>query len=156
MRGVYHWVLGVCLAFAGLSTALADSAVESLAIPGQTSYNQSADEYAYTCIGTQPFWRLDINYQGIRYIDPLQKTIMMPFAFPASADNRASDQTMVYRTTAQKKGVYIIMRKDKNGCHNGLAGANLPYDATVVFPDRVLSGCCGSTAPANNAIAAQS
>ena len=121
--------------------------MQPLAIPGQNSANQAADEYAYTCVGTSPFWRLDINYQTIRFIDPLQKTVSMPFNFPSSAESRPASELMVYKTRLNDKPVYVVMRKNIQGCQSGMGTQPMTYDGTLIFSDRILSGCCAVASP---------
>ncbi len=126
---------------------LAATTVQSIAIPGQNNANQAADEYAYTCVGTSPFWRLDINYQGIHFIDPLQKTVNMPFNFPLSAESRSASELMVFKTRLNDKPAYIVMRKNIQGCQSGFGNQPMTYDGTLIFSDRVLSGCCAVALP---------
>jgi len=98
----------------------------------------------FKCSGTKPNWSLNMNDREFRYHAPESKDIDMKAVKPKHAEGMKVGFLRVYETQIRNryKPVTIIVKDNPEGCTNGTSDENHGYDAVVILPNKVLSGCC--------------
>lgn len=99
---------------------------------------------AFVCHGTEPFWRLDISPEKIVYNEMSLGNVPMQTVTPRAAEGHAKDYVLVYQTAAlmSNQPVSLVLHRDEGGCSDGMSDQSFEYDVTVIFPKRVMTGCC--------------
>lgn len=101
----------------------------------------------FKCGGTEPFWSLALSDTEFRYDTPEHNNILIHPVKPLHAAGMKLGFLRVYATkTIQKKQRVIIVVKDNpEGCTDGMSDENHGYDAIIIFPTKIFSGCCDMT-----------
>jgi uncharacterized membrane protein len=98
-----------------------------------------------SCTGTEPFWSLQIQPNGISYTDPLNLDRVEYVPVEArGAMGTSPDYVRVYQTrTADRaaRPMTVVMTKNDQ-CSDGMSEEAYSYQVTVVLEDAVLTGCC--------------
>jgi uncharacterized membrane protein len=93
----------------------------------------------FTVIGTEPFWNVTINRNGIVYSSPEVRKRTYPYVAPIAAQGRPVDLVRVYRLNGQPNGTLIIRKADS--CSDGMSDNIYPYQATLILGNQVMEGC---------------
>ncbi|MFB2936374.1 COG3650 family protein [Aerosakkonemataceae cyanobacterium BLCC-F154] len=89
--------------------------------------------------GTEPFWNVTVNRNGIVYSSPEVSKRNYPYVTPMKAEGRPADLVRVYQLRGQPNGTLII--KKAESCSDGMSDNIYPYEATLILGNRVLEGC---------------
>jgi len=100
--------------------------------------------HPFRCSGKKPNWSLNMNDNAFRYQAPGSTDIKMKAVRPKHAEGMKVGFLRVYETQIQNryKSVTIIVKDNPEGCTDGMSDENHGYDAVVILPNKVLSGCC--------------
>lgn len=138
-----------CKFFKSVIVAISLFSISTLTFADNGDSSQTKEpEYQFTqpfkCAGTEPFWSLDMSDKEFKYHSPEPVDLMMNPVKPRGAQGMKDSYLRVYETTIQdnNKPVTIIVKDNPNGCTDGMSDENHGYDAIVILPDRVVSGCC--------------
>ncbi|MFB2834605.1 COG3650 family protein [Floridanema evergladense] len=93
----------------------------------------------FTAIGTEPFWNITINRNGIVYSSPDASKRIYPYVAPIAAQARSVDFVRVYRLNGQPNGTLII--KKVKSCSDGMSDKAYPYEAILILGNQVMEGC---------------
>lgn len=93
----------------------------------------------FTARGTEPFWSVTVNRNGIVYSSPEVSKRTYPYVTPRTAEGRPVDLVRVYRLNGQPNGTLIIKKADS--CSDGMSDKIYPYEATLILGNQVLEGC---------------
>lgn len=93
----------------------------------------------FTARGTEPFWSITVNRNGIVYSSPDASKRTYPYVAPIAAQARPADLVRVYRLNGQPNGTLII--KKANSCSDGMSDKAYPYEAILILGNQVLEGC---------------
>lgn len=147
MKSLYFYtlLLGLSVSWLGSDSALADR-------QGHRSYannNISAENFlisqtpakveTFTASGTEPFWSVTVNRNGIVYSSPAASKRTYPYVAPMKAESRPLDVVRVYRLNGQPNGTLII--KKANSCSDGMSDKVYPYEAILILGNQVMEGC---------------
>ncbi|MCX7594971.1 MAG: hypothetical protein N2235_14675 [Fischerella sp.] len=91
-------------------------------------------------LGTEPFWSVTVNKNGIVYSSPENRKLSFPYVTPLKAAGRPPDLLRVYRLRSKANSNLLIIKK-VNSCSDGMSDKNYPYSATLILGDTVLEGC---------------
>lgn len=94
---------------------------------------------SFIASGTEPFWSITVNRNGIIYSSPEQSKRTYPYVSPIAAQGRPIDVVRVYRLNGRPNGTLII--KKANFCSDGMSDKDYPYAATLILGNQVLEGC---------------
>jgi uncharacterized membrane protein len=100
------------------------------------------------CLGTEPFWRLDLSDEAARYT-PMEGDEEAYTGSLARAVNRTT--AFVWRGTASPDGagarVLVAAVERTEACSDGMSDTLYPFAAVVSLPDgTALAGCCRGNA----------
>lgn len=93
----------------------------------------------FTARGTEPFWSVTVNRNGIVYSTPEVSKRTYPYVAPMMAQGRPVDMVRVYRLNGQPNGTLIIKKADS--CSDGMSDNVYRYEATLILGNRVMEGC---------------
>lgn len=133
--GIISAGLGVKAVFASYRIGNENSPSRGSIVVAQNASNGEQ----FIAIGNEPFWNVTINRSGIVYSTPDSNSRRYPYVAPIAAMGRPADLVRVYRLNGQPSGVLVI--KKVNACSDGMSDNVYPYDATLIFSDRVMEGC---------------
>ena len=141
----YAVLLGLSVSWLGMDSAIADR-------QGNRSYANNnilgknflisqtpARVETFTANGTEPFWSVTVNRNGIVYSSPETSKRTYPYVAPIKAEGRPIDVVRVYRLNGQPNGTLIIKKVDS--CSDGMSDNVYPYEATLILGNRVMEGC---------------
>lgn len=134
-------LLGLSICWLGNQGASAYSQGGSEVAKQSNSYKVAATPTKveeFTAVGTEPFWSVTINRNGIVYSTPDAKNIKYSYTAPKAASSRPLDLVRVYKLTGKTNGFVVIK---KGSCSDGMSERVYPYDATVILGNQVLEGC---------------
>ena len=112
-----------------------------------TLFAQAAD---LTCVGTKPFWKLEVTNSEISFEDGNKVSgfadLELKAVKPRVAAGAPPDAVRVYETkTGGKRGTamtIIVQKREETKCSDNLSDPIYPYDAIVITPRTVFMGCC--------------
>ncbi len=96
------------------------------------------------CFGTEPFWSFSLGKKGFVFETPDTQKVTFNSAKPRYAHGVPQKTLFVYTTKTPdgKKTATLVVKKNKGGCSDGMSDNKYPYDAVLIFSDKILSGCC--------------
>ena len=112
-----------------------DTPIKSMHLE-QKNHKNTCIPYEYWCIGTEPFWTIQIskNEKLIDLYEPMeQKTTHFAYIVPELKNGE-----ITYTATNEHDKIVVIIKKEK--C-NGAIDAQYDYSAQVQFNDKKLAGC---------------
>jgi uncharacterized membrane protein len=116
---------------------------------------------AYRCVGTEPFWMLDMDDEGATFspMDGTQETFNVTYRAPEGTTTSyvlvADAWTGKSKLTAfvSNGGGFIVA--DQKGrspgsdvrayCSDGMSDWLYPFSVNMIVDDRALTGCCSSS-----------
>ena len=101
---------------------------------------------ALRALGTEPFWALDVDTSGLRFITPDDTT---GIRFPRVAPTVSADTVL---WSGQTEGSAIEVRVWPEKCSDGMSDREYPYAARVIIAGTIYRGCADrrrSIAPAS-------
>ena len=128
----------LCLALLGLSVGLVFGSASYANNNSSLTIAQNSAE-SFNVVGTEPFWNVKINRNGIVYSSPQVRERKYPYSVPLKAQGRPSDLVRVYQLRGQQSGT-LILRK-VSSCSDGMSDKVYPYNATLMFGNQVFDGC---------------
>ena len=129
-------LLGLSVSWLGRDAALANHNIsaENVLISQTPARGES-----FFAIGTEPFWNVTVNRNGIVYSSPEVSKRTYPYVTPMKAEGRPADLVRVYQLKGQPNGTLIIKKADS--CSDGMSDKVYPYEATLILGNRVMEGC---------------
>ena len=100
------------------------------------------------CRGIEPFWHISFSTNALNFsaVDSKKQQFIVKMK-PLSARGYKPGTAMAFVTTqsrasrnANKKSLTLLI--NKNACASGASEVIYPYQAFVIFPDKLLLGCC--------------
>lgn len=128
----------LCLALLGLSVGLVFGSASYANNNSSVTVAQNNVE-SFNVVGTEPFWNIKINRNGIIYSTPEVRERKYPYTAPLKAQGRPSDLVRVYQLRGQPNGT-LVLRK-VNSCSDGMSDKVYPYSATLILGNQVFDGC---------------
>ncbi|MBK7477638.1 MAG: hypothetical protein IPN74_01375 [Haliscomenobacter sp.] len=94
--------------------------------------------FEYICMGTEPFWSVEITAGGIYFSSPEIAKTAYPYKAPKTGDAGA-----VYETEATISGVKSKLKVtvSPGACSDGMSDTEYPYFSEVVRDGETLKGC---------------
>lgn len=94
--------------------------------------------FEYVCMGTEPFWSVEITAAGIYFSTPEIAKTAYPYKAPKTTDAGA-----VYETEAMIDGVKSKLKVtvSPGACSDGMSDTEYPYFSEVVRDGETLKGC---------------
>ena len=142
-RGLFAIVLMIALN-EGCAADDPQTADSSAAAPLDSAASAIVSE-ALRALGTEPFWALDVDASGLRFITPDDTTgIRFPPIAPA-----VSTDTVVWSVQTERSAIEVRVWPEK--CSDGMSDREYPYAARVIIAGTTYRGCAGrrrSIAPA--------
>lgn len=132
----YAVLLGLSVSWLGRDSALANHNIseENVLISQTPTRGES-----FIARGTEPFWNVTVNRNGIVYSSPEVSKRTYPYVTPMTAQGRPADLVRVYQLRGQPNGTLIIKKADS--CSDGMSDNIYPYEATLILGNQVLEGC---------------
>lgn len=96
------------------------------------------------CFGTEPFWSFNLGKKGFVFETPDTQKMCFKASQPRYAQGIPQESLFAYnaKTANGKKQATLVVKKNKHGCSDGMSDNTYPFDAVLIFSDRILSGCC--------------
>lgn len=130
--------LGIDLALAGHQTNLIYANKNRSEDKNLVSQSPAKVEN-FVAFGTEPFWSVTVNRNGIVYSSPEVSKRTYPYVAPIKAEGRPIDVVRVYRLNGQPNGTLIIKKTDS--CSDGMSDNVYPYEAILILGNQVMEGC---------------
>ncbi len=94
--------------------------------------------FEYVCMGTEPFWSVEITAAGIYFSTPEIAKTAYPYKAPKTTDAGA-----VYETEAMIGGVKSKLKVtvSPGACSDGMSDTEYAYFSEVVRDGETLKGC---------------
>jgi uncharacterized membrane protein len=118
-----------CAALVGVTSLVSMTAV------AKTASTRPAE--SFRVVGTEPFWNMTIDKNGIVYKTPDSKGRSFPYVAPLAAQGREAEYVRVYRL----QGNNMLVLKRVNNCSDTMSDKIYPYSATLVLGNTVREGC---------------
>lgn len=100
----------------------------------RSSGMDKAIEKGYNCIGTEPFWNVQVEKSGITFHLMGEEPVAYPFR-PA----RKKGNSSVYETSAGNSRMAVTITE--GACSDGMSDANYPYQVQVERDGQSYQGC---------------
>jgi uncharacterized membrane protein len=122
-------------------------ALATLCLSSRLLFAQPAD---ITCTGTEPFWKLEIWKEELYFQDGNKLSghseLELKEVKLRSVLGAERDAVRIYETkTSGKRGIpvtVILQKREETKCSTSLSDPSFPYDAIVITPRAVFTGCC--------------
>lgn len=135
-----HVVLWTVLTIFLLIDPLRSANAQTANLNNQKLLQDLAQTTSYLCGGTEPFWNLTITPTEITFADSENKTTMSG-SNPLEGQGLMPGFLRTYSTKNQDRQVTIVLKYTGN-CSDGMSDTLYTHDATLIFIDKALSGCC--------------
>ncbi len=113
-----------------------NQAAKPAATAPKTNQAPNQEAVAFVCMGTEPFWSVEISEKAIVFQSPEIAPVSYPYVAPQTGDAGA-----VYITPpgGGKSGMKITITP--GACSDGMSDVEYPYFVVVEREGQILRGC---------------
>ena len=100
---------------------------------------------AYSCSGTEPFWRVDIDIKAAKIEAHVLSGSSNYFNVPMTINTHAMNSPKTSRIiTGNDKKHFITAFISEGSCNDGMSDKVFDYQIIGLLDDKAYSGCCGT------------
>lgn len=115
----------------------------ALALPSAAAAQTPAVTEPLVCLGTEPFWNVQIEKNEAIYSTPEPPKIGYSVMPPRQGQGLQRDVVRVFELTRPNAdSALLIVSKHESPCSDDMSDNEYPFHAVFVDKQKVLAGCC--------------